>query len=330
MPSSTPKQAKVMSAIAHGWKPKGKAAGIPVSVAKEFHAADAGKKWGGKHRNTAGSKVAEHWKSVYHHGHAAGGGTGENEPEYSQGMLKPQGNPFDLSVFEEGLDPGDTWKGQQDKAKNEPNPFQLGGDIVGMHDRPGMLAEQNMFQGPIKSKVPGRTDKLRLDVKPGSYIMPADIVSGIGEGNTDAGHAMVKALFTPHGLGGSGGKMGGRGGGKGFKMPNAMKSQMPHGRGMGMTGLGGHRFAQPGMGMRPPRMGQGIMAYGGQAHGGTPQEGQEGVPIVAAGGEHVISPEEIIWKFGSLNRGHNMLDHIVKHLRKKHIKQQAGLPPPKK
>jgi hypothetical protein len=40
MPSSTKKQAHVMSAIAHGWVPKGKAAGIPVSVAKDFHAAD--------------------------------------------------------------------------------------------------------------------------------------------------------------------------------------------------------------------------------------------------------------------------------------------------
>lgn len=48
MPSKTPKQAKVMSAVAHGWKPKGSAAGIPVKVAKEFHAADAGKKYGHK------------------------------------------------------------------------------------------------------------------------------------------------------------------------------------------------------------------------------------------------------------------------------------------
>ena len=46
MPSHSPKQAKTMSAIAHGWKPKGKAAGIPVKVAKDFHKADAGKKWG--------------------------------------------------------------------------------------------------------------------------------------------------------------------------------------------------------------------------------------------------------------------------------------------
>lgn len=46
MPSSTVKQARVMSAIAHGWHPTGKATGIPVAVAKEFHAADAGHKYG--------------------------------------------------------------------------------------------------------------------------------------------------------------------------------------------------------------------------------------------------------------------------------------------
>lgn len=43
MPSKSLEQKKTMSAIAHGWKPKGKAAGIPVSVAKEFHNADTGK-----------------------------------------------------------------------------------------------------------------------------------------------------------------------------------------------------------------------------------------------------------------------------------------------
>jgi len=49
MPSHSVKQAKTMSAIAHGWKPKGSAAGIPVKVAKEFHAADKGKKYGKGH-----------------------------------------------------------------------------------------------------------------------------------------------------------------------------------------------------------------------------------------------------------------------------------------
>lgn len=50
MPSVSNRQRKTMSAIAHGWKPKGTAKGIPVKVAKEFHQADAGKKWGAGHR----------------------------------------------------------------------------------------------------------------------------------------------------------------------------------------------------------------------------------------------------------------------------------------
>ena len=57
MPSKTVKQAKVMSAVAHGWKPKGSAAGIPVKVAKEFHAADAGKKYGSKHKGARGRRA---------------------------------------------------------------------------------------------------------------------------------------------------------------------------------------------------------------------------------------------------------------------------------
>ena len=43
MPSKSEKQRRTMAAIAHGWRPTGSAKGIPVSVAKEFNAADAAK-----------------------------------------------------------------------------------------------------------------------------------------------------------------------------------------------------------------------------------------------------------------------------------------------
>lgn len=43
MPSTSKQQAKTMRAVAHGWKPTGKAAGIPVKVAKDFTAADKGR-----------------------------------------------------------------------------------------------------------------------------------------------------------------------------------------------------------------------------------------------------------------------------------------------
>lgn len=45
MPSKSTKQAKFMSAAAHN-PSFAKKAGIPQKVAKEFHAADAGKKYG--------------------------------------------------------------------------------------------------------------------------------------------------------------------------------------------------------------------------------------------------------------------------------------------
>lgn len=45
MPSKSPAQHRLMEGIAHGWKPKGMK-GPPVSVAKEFVAAD--KASGGK------------------------------------------------------------------------------------------------------------------------------------------------------------------------------------------------------------------------------------------------------------------------------------------
>lgn len=40
MPSVSKEQAHTMSAIAHGWEPKGTAKDIPLKVANDFHAAD--------------------------------------------------------------------------------------------------------------------------------------------------------------------------------------------------------------------------------------------------------------------------------------------------
>jgi hypothetical protein len=62
MASTSVKQAKTMSAIAHGWRPTGKAAHIPVSVAKEFHAADRGKKYGAKKKKKHKSIARRMWK----------------------------------------------------------------------------------------------------------------------------------------------------------------------------------------------------------------------------------------------------------------------------
>src|SRR5690242_17443963 len=129
MPSHTSKQAKVMSAIAHGWEPShGDVAKIPVKVAKDFHAADAGGKYGkGEHGQHKALKIAYEAKRRER---ADGGG---------------------------------------------------------------------VFHGPIVSEVPGRTDLHDMDVAAGSYVIPAEAISHLGQSNTLAGLKHLKELG-PHGI----------------------------------------------------------------------------------------------------------------------------------
>lgn len=49
--------------------------------------------------------------------------------------------------------------------------------------------------GPIHSLVAGRTDHLPVNVPSGAYVIPADIVSSLGEGNTMAGFRVLNELF---------------------------------------------------------------------------------------------------------------------------------------
>jgi hypothetical protein len=47
--------------------------------------------------------------------------------------------------------------------------------------------DQKVHIGPIHAPVAGRTDHLNMHVPSGAYVIPADIVSSFGEGNTEAG-----------------------------------------------------------------------------------------------------------------------------------------------
>lgn len=50
--------------------------------------------------------------------------------------------------------------------------------------------------GPIHSPVAGRTDHLPMHVASGSYVIPADIISAMGEGNTMAGFKVANSIFS--------------------------------------------------------------------------------------------------------------------------------------
>ena len=49
--------------------------------------------------------------------------------------------------------------------------------------------------GPIHSSVAGRTDHLPINVPSGAYVIPADIISAMGEGNTMAGFKIANQVF---------------------------------------------------------------------------------------------------------------------------------------
>jgi hypothetical protein len=111
--------------------------------------------------------------------------------------------------------------------------------------------------GPIISDVAGRTDEHAMNVPENSYVLPADIVSGLGEGNTAAGMKVIDRMF-------------------------------------------------------PLK----------RARGGS-------VPIMAAGGEIVLSPEQLKERFGDdMTKAHATMDAWVKHERNKLIGTLQKLPGP--
>lgn len=49
--------------------------------------------------------------------------------------------------------------------------------------------------GYLKGGTPGRADSVSTMAEGGSYVVPADIVSGLGEGNSDAGAAIIAEMI---------------------------------------------------------------------------------------------------------------------------------------
>jgi hypothetical protein len=122
-------------------------------------------------------------------------------------------------------------------------------------------AASKMFVGPIHSPVAGRTDHLPMNVPSGSYVIPADIISAMGEGNTVAGFRIANQIF------------------------------------------GGQKL--------------------------NPQS--PATEIVAAGGEYVISPENVARiGGGNINAGHKELDAFVLRMRAQTVKTLKSLPGPKR
>jgi len=62
---------------------------------------------------------------------------------------------------------------------------------------PGTVIKPHV--GPIHSAVAGRTDHLPMHVPSGAYVIPADIISAMGEGNTMAGFKIMNDIVKQYG-----------------------------------------------------------------------------------------------------------------------------------
>ena len=139
-----------------------------------------------------------------------------------------------------------------------------------------------------------------MNVKSGSYVIPADIVSGLGEGNSMAGHKILHQMF-----------MSGPYGADIAKMPSS--AHMPKGMTMKMPGLMKTKMAKGG-----------LSGFPSEADVNAPH-----VPIIAAGGEFVIPPD-VVRELGNgdIEAGHRKLDEFVVKHRQKLIKTLKKLPGP--
>ena len=65
-----------------------------------------------------------------------------------------------------------------------------------------MAARQIFREGFLHSSVPGRTDRLPISVAGGAYVLPADHVAALGQGNSLAGANSVNKMFKmgPYGM----------------------------------------------------------------------------------------------------------------------------------
>lgn len=174
--------------------------------------------------------------------------------------------------------------------------YDDGGGVMSMGDAMPWWSRRQSTQvdanksGFLKSSIPGRTDHIPTSAPAGSYVVPADVVSGLGEGNSLAGARVMQEILKSGPWGTPQEHMrGGRG------IPGA-----PSGRTAPDT------LAQGGGVDEPTK----ILAAGGE-HLIHPTD------VRRIGG-------------GSLRRGHNVLDKWVVHERKKIAKKMLSLPGPKR
>lgn len=92
-----------------------------------------------------------------------------------------------------GMSQDDTARLIEDWQKygvGNPRKFARGGRV-----KRAMTKASKILTGAVRGKTTGRSDKLAVSVPPGSYVIPADVVAALGDGNSEAGLAKLEGQF---------------------------------------------------------------------------------------------------------------------------------------
>ena len=134
----------------------------------------------------------------------------------------------------------------------------MGGETITTHSN----VPVKPHVGPIHSLVAGRTDHLPMHVHSGAYVLPADIVSAIGEGNTMSGFKAAKRVFG--GMPYTKGSMpyGGASAPYGGKLPKSHGGAAHDGELVPIVAAGGEYVIHPSVIESSPHIGDGDLDYG--------------------------------------------------------------------
>ena len=147
--------------------------------------------------------------------------------------------------------------------------------------------------GFLAGATAGRADQIKTTAPGGAYVLPADVVAGLGDGNSLAGARIMDEML--------------RSGPHGTPMERGARGRGPP---------------------RPPSDPM-LAREAGVAKGGGVQSGKGETPVALSHGEYVIHPEQVAAiGGGDHKRGTRILDHFVVGVRKRHIDKLKKLPPP--
>jgi len=169
-------------------------------------------------------------------------------------------------------------------------------------------AEGGGITGPLLGTTDGRADDIDTSVPNGSHIIPSDVVSSLGEGNSVAGAAKLSKMF-----------------------PNSAKPKAPSIKMASSRIPNMPRIPQQSIPRIPkmphtlrmrhmPGSPRGLMAGGHSSK----------VNVKLSDGEFAIHPHDVqhVAGDGDLERGHRALDAFILHVRHADIERRKHLPGP--